>query len=106
MISCKEEFSKLILNKEFKTYQIPKFLAKFGSWLENSLPFTDPFIKPWMVDIADDHYDLDISLAKSLIQWQPKKDVYETMPEIIDTLKKNPNKWFERHHIKINHETP
>lgn len=95
--------SKLLLNKEFKTYQIPKFLAKFGSWLENGIPFLPkPFIKPWMVDICDDHYELDISLAKSLIQWEPKNDIYETMPKIIEGLKKYPKKWFKRHHIKIN----
>ena len=51
--------------KEWKTYRIPKALAKFGAWLLNVLPGPDPFIKPWMIDLADDHYALDISRARA-----------------------------------------
>ncbi len=38
--------------KEWRTYRIPKSLAKFGAWLQNVLPGADPFIKPWMIDIV------------------------------------------------------
>jgi hypothetical protein len=42
------------------TPQIPKSPAKAGAWLQDQIPGEEPFIKPWMIDLADDHYALDI----------------------------------------------
>lgn len=94
--------SMLILDKDLKTYQIPKSVAKLGSWIENHLPFyPKPFTQPWMIDIADDHYELDVSHAKSLLDWEPKRDVFDTLPLIVEDLKRDPMKWFQRHKIAI-----
>jgi len=94
------ELGKLILGKEFSTYQIPKILAKMGAWLQNSIPFfSDPFIKPWMIDIADDHYELDISYSKKMIDWEPKHNLADTLPQMINALKKDPNGWYKEHRL-------
>ena len=34
-----------------------------------------------MIDLADDHYDLDISRARTLLGWEPKHSLRETLPE-------------------------
>ena len=31
-----------------------------------------PFVKPFMVELADDHYELDISRAQALLGWAPR----------------------------------
>ena len=38
--------SRQFHGQEWKTYQIPKTLAKLGCWLQNLLPGADPFVKP------------------------------------------------------------
>ena len=91
---------KLILNKEFTTYPVPKWLAKAISWIENHIPFyPKPFIQPWMIDFADAHYDVDVSLAKKLLNWTPKRDVYETLPLMVEALKRNPEQWYKDHKL-------
>jgi nucleoside-diphosphate-sugar epimerase len=55
---------KLIRNQEWKTRQIPKPLARTGAWVEDEILQEDSFIRPWMVDNADAHYQLDISRAR------------------------------------------
>lgn len=96
------KLGKLILQKEFTTFSIPKFAAKVGSWIENHLPFyPKPFTQPWMIDIADSHYDMDISLAKSLLNWEPKHDLMKTLPLMVEDLKRNPVEWFKRHKIPV-----
>lgn len=98
--SFQRRLGKLILNKEFTTYSIPKFFAKTVSWIENHLPFfPKPFIQPWMIDIADAHYDVDISLAKKLLNWTPKKDVFDTLPLMVNALKKDPVQWYKDHRL-------
>jgi UDP-glucose 4-epimerase len=83
---------ELIHGKEWKTFEIPKPLAKAGAWAQDLVG--DPFIKPWMIDLADDHYEMDISRAQKYLNWQPKFDLKETLPEIIEKLQKNPNEWY------------
>jgi nucleoside-diphosphate-sugar epimerase len=83
---------ELIHGKEWKTFEIPKPLAKAGAWAQDLVG--DPFIKPWMIDLADDHYEMDISRAQKYLDWQPKFDLKETLPEIIQNLQKDPNEWY------------
>ncbi|MGD0664524.1 MAG: NAD(P)-dependent oxidoreductase [Rhabdochlamydiaceae bacterium] len=95
------EISRLLFGKEFKTFSIPKWLAKIGSFVENHLPFMPkPFIKPWMIDFADDNYTLDISLAKQLLSWKPNHFLETTLPVMINALKKDPAQWYKINGLK------
>jgi nucleoside-diphosphate-sugar epimerase len=63
------------------------------------LPGEDPFIQPWMVDFADDHYALDISRAKSILGWAPKRSLRAMLPKMVATLKANPLKWYKENKL-------
>jgi nucleoside-diphosphate-sugar epimerase len=84
---------KTIFGKEWHTFEMPKPIAKVGVYIQNLLGAT--YIKPWMVDIADINYDLDISLAKNTIGWSPKRFVGDSIPKMIEALKKDPVKWYK-----------
>lgn len=87
--------------REWKTWSVPKPLAKMGAWMQEHLPFMKPsFIKPWMIDLADDHYELDISRAKNILGWEPKKRVDKTLPQWISELKKDPLMWYDENKLK------
>lgn len=58
---------RLLHGEEWETQEIPKTLAKTGAWVEGEVLQEEPFIKPWMVDFADDHCELDISRARTLL---------------------------------------
>ena len=78
------------LNEEpWETYYIPPFLAKFGASLQNS------FIQPWMIDIANDHYQLDITKAKNILGWAPSHTLLETLPSMISFLKRDPAAFYK-----------
>jgi nucleoside-diphosphate-sugar epimerase len=79
---------RLIYGTEWFTQPMPKALAKAGSWVQNELPLPEePFIKPWMIDIADDHYELDVSLARDMIGFTPKRNLLDTLPLMTEALK-------------------
>lgn len=87
--------SRELTGKEITTYSIPKPLAKIGAWLQNHIPFvTKPFIKPWMIDLADDNYTLDITRALQLLGWEPKRSLEETLPKMISYLKDDPKRFY------------
>ena len=61
----------------------------------------DPFIKPFMVDMASDHYALDISLARKQLDWQPAHQLKDGLPELIANLKKDPAGWYEANGVHL-----
>lgn len=94
------KIGRLIHDRDWETWQVPKALAKTGAWVEDEVLGDDPFIKPWMVDIADDHYALDIGRAQRLLGWEPKHSLDETLPSIIQALEEDPPGWY--HANKLN----
>ncbi|HEY9774214.1 MAG TPA: NAD(P)-dependent oxidoreductase [Planktothrix sp.] len=92
-----QEAAGLIHGTDWKTIEVPKPIAKTGAWVENSLlPAKDkPFIKPWMIDHAEDNYEMSIDQAKRQLGWQPKHSLRETLPKIIEGLKVDPQRFYK-----------
>lgn len=100
-----KNISKLLYGKEINTLWVPKFLAKIGAWVLNHIPFINfSFIKPWMIDLADDHYEFDISRAENVLKWKPKHSLDLTLPIMIDLLKKDPIAWYKINGLTMSHE--
>ncbi len=93
-------FGELIHGESWETQRMPKSFAQAGAWMQEKLPLgEDPFIKPWMIDLADDHYELDISRARHLLDWEPRHNLRETLPALVNSLKTNPLGWYRAHKI-------
>ncbi|GBE15498.1 NAD dependent epimerase/dehydratase family protein [bacterium BMS3Abin14] len=91
--------ARLLHGHSWETQEVPAPLAKAGAWLENQIPGQKPFIKPWMIDRANDHYALDITRARTLLDWEPKRSLRETLPKIIAALKKDPLGWYRQNKL-------
>lgn len=94
--------------EEWETLSIPKPLAAAGSWIEiKSEPVVPddfdqgekPFIRPFMVDMADDHYEVDTTLARHLLGWTPRHDIRSSIPGMVENLKRDPAAWYARNGI-------
>ncbi|MBY5959094.1 NAD(P)-dependent oxidoreductase [Membranicola marinus] len=93
-----DKIGKLIHGKKWKTYEMPEGLAKAGAWMRDL--FGDPFIKPWMIDRADDHYEYDINRAEKMLGWKPKHALMDTLPTMISHLKDDPEKWYKENNLE------
>jgi nucleoside-diphosphate-sugar epimerase len=90
----------LIHGEEWETRQVPKALAKTGAWLQEHLPgVEEPFIKPWMIDRADDHYALDITRARTLLGWEPKRSLRDTLPKMVANMKADSAGWYRQNKL-------
>jgi nucleoside-diphosphate-sugar epimerase len=95
-------FARLIHDEEWETRPIPKAVAKTGAWVLDNMPLVEePFIKPWMVDLADDHYALDISRARRTLGWEPKHSLRQTLPKMVAALKRDPVAWYREHELPL-----
>lgn len=91
--------ARLIHRESWETREVPKLLAKTGAWLQEKLPGPAPFIKPWMIDRASDHYALDITRAHTQLGWEPQRSLRGTLPTMVAALKADPLGWYREHDL-------
>ncbi|KAA9006813.1 vitamin K epoxide reductase family protein [Histidinibacterium aquaticum] len=93
----------------WRTITVPQSIARFGAWVETkSEPLVPdafdegdkPFIRPFMIDMASDHYALDTAKARELLDWEPKNRIEDKLETIVDNLKADPNKWYRANGIR------
>jgi nucleoside-diphosphate-sugar epimerase len=96
-----EQLGKLIHGEEWTTIWLPKFLAKAGAWAQENVLGKKTFIKPWMVDLADQHYPIAIGHAQEKLGWKPQKLLRDTLPEIIGRLKAAPARWYDENNLEL-----
>lgn len=108
-----ETLAKLIHGSDdWTTVSVPKPIAAAGAWLEtksepvvpDALDYGEkPFIRPFMVAMASDHYELDISRAQNLLGWRPRHNIRDTLPKMIEALKADPLGWYKQNGLTVPH---
>jgi nucleoside-diphosphate-sugar epimerase len=94
--------SRALRGKAWRTWRVPKVLAKIGAKLQERFdPNRKEFIKPWMIDRADDHYELDISRARTMLGWEPRHSLRDTLPTMIAHLQEDPVRWYRENKLEL-----
>ena len=93
------ELARLLHGEDdWETHKVPKAVAKSGAWVQDKIPgMEEPFIKPWMIDMADDHYELDIGRARQLLGWEPRHRLIDTLPSMVAALERDLAGWYKHH---------
>lgn len=91
---------------------MPAPLARLGAWAQDKaeplIPDAidqgeKPFIQPFMINMADDHYALDIQRAEQWLGWRPRHRLEDELPGMTANLKRDPAAWYERNKITPPH---
>ena len=96
-----ETLGTLIHGKMWPTVRIPKTVARSGAWMKEKLPGLESFIKPWMIDLADDHYPVEIKRARERLDWSPTMRLSDTLPTMIERLMRDPREWYETNNLPV-----
>ncbi|MGE3773421.1 MAG: NAD-dependent epimerase/dehydratase family protein [Gammaproteobacteria bacterium] len=94
-----KRFGELIHGEDWRTLVLPKRFTQFGAWLQNEVLDEDSFIKSWMIENAEVHYELDTTRAEQLLGWQARHSLGATVPEMIRRLKADPTDWYEKNRL-------
>jgi nucleoside-diphosphate-sugar epimerase len=94
------EIGLLLHGDDWQTISVPKPIAKVGAIVENALPLPEkPFVKPWMIDRADDNYELNITAARTILGWEPQQRLRKVIPKMIEGLKVDPHRFYKINHL-------
>lgn len=58
-----------------------------------------PFVRPFVIELANGHYDLDIRHARDQLGWEPRNRLFDTLPVLVKNLKADPQCWYENNGI-------
>lgn len=92
------------------TISVPKPVAKLGAWAQEKaeawIPDSidqgeKPFIRPFMIDLSEDHYELNIIHAIQHLGWQPRHSLRDELSTLMARFKEDPQHWY-----KLNKITP
>lgn len=93
-----DAIGELLYGHHWETIKIPKPIAKAGAWVQDKVQ-EHAFIKPWMVDRADDHYAISVERARRELGWNPRYKLREVLSQMIDNLKADPQRWYHENHL-------
>ena len=91
-----DELGRLIHGERWPTLEIPKPLAKAAAWVKDKAPGMESFVKPWMIDLADDHYAASIERARLRLDWKPTRRLRQTLPRIVAALERDPAAFYRQ----------
>lgn len=94
-----EQLGELLHGREWPTIRVPKAVAKAGAWVQDKLG-DDSFIKPWMIDLADDHYPIAIDRARRALGWNPQHHLRAMLPLMVARLQRDPEGWYRVNKLK------
>lgn len=96
--------------RAWRTRVLPKTIAATGAWVQEKMEPVipdaidqgeKPFIRPFMVRMADDHYALDITRARTLLGWKPAHRIEEELAHIVAALKRDPVAWYRANKVTL-----
>ena len=97
-----DRLGELIHGREWPTIRIPKAVAKLGALAQEKLQGEkETFIKPWMVDLADAHYPVEIRRAHERLEWYPKRRLRETLDDMVRSLKADPARFYRTNKLQL-----
>jgi nucleoside-diphosphate-sugar epimerase len=95
-------FGQLIHGVEWNTRAIPPLVAKTGVRLLKLLALgRSASIAPWMIDVAQDNMELDITRARTMLGWNPQHLLLDTLPKMVSRLKADPFTWYRENELKL-----
>ena len=101
--AMQEIIGESLHGEAWPTIRIPRTVAKAGAWVKNKLASKDDeqFIKPWMIDLADEHFPINITKARTQLGWAPKHRLRDVLPEMAKRLREHPREWYERNKLPL-----
>lgn len=107
--TLQDRIGELIHGAErWATIRLPAPLARLGAAAQDAAePLIPdaidqgeaPFIQPFMIGMADDHYALDITRARHWLDWHPERRIETELAAMIASLKRDPAGWYKRNGI-------
>lgn len=95
--ALQHRIGELLHGREWSTVKIPEWFAEAGAYVQDKT--VGGFIKPFMIEMAGDHYALDIARARELLGWEPKHNLMKHLEVICGNLKKDPDRFYKENNL-------
>ncbi len=99
-----DRIGERLWGEEWPTIRVPAGMAKAAAWVKDKASNEEQFIKPFMIELADDHYALDVGRARRLLGWEPRHRLQDELPGILQKLREDPARWYRHNGLDVTEE--
>ncbi|MDQ2644837.1 MAG: NAD-dependent epimerase/dehydratase family protein [Myxococcota bacterium] len=92
---------QLIHGAEWDTHVLPNAVARAGAWLQEKLPKSEALTRSWIIDRADEHYEVETRRARELIGWSALHRLRASLPRMVDLLQAQPQFFYETNQLDL-----
>lgn len=96
--------SEIFYEKRLPLLRVPPLIAYLGAHMLSafsSLVGRRRFLQPWMIKLAEEHFEFDLTHVKSELGWSPWRSLHEDLRRILEFAHYHRDLWLE-----INHRRP
>lgn len=90
-----DAIGRALWGASWRPMEMPESVARLGAELQEGLGAGDPFVKPFMIAIADDSYPMSVERARRRLGWEAKHALLELIPEMVCNLREHPDRFYE-----------
>lgn len=105
-----QELGQLIHGQAWSTRSISKPLAEAGAMAEDLLEILTPdaldegkkpFLRPFMIALADDHFELDVTRARTFLGWEPRHALRNVLPLMVANMKRDSARFYRENGLEV-----
>lgn len=82
-----------------RLFRVPKPLARTGAAVLSGLK-AEPFVQPWMVDFAGEHFEFDTTRIREELGFVAEGHLLERLPGMVERAKRDPEAWKSRNEAR------
>jgi nucleoside-diphosphate-sugar epimerase len=79
--------------------RVPRAVAKAGAALFQAAG-AEPFVRPWMVDFAGEHFEFDLQQVRAGLGWQPQRSLFDEMDSMCRRARDQAEEWRRRNEAR------
>jgi nucleoside-diphosphate-sugar epimerase len=88
---------------ERRIFEVPEFVAREGARLMGwwrGLRDEEPFIRPWMIEFAGEHFEFDLTATRRALGWEPDGYLGDRLDAICDRAAIHRDIWLAKNEAR------
>ena len=99
-----DRLGELLHRVQWQTIRIPTAFARCWAWFKRKMAaarHNDPLGQPWLIDLAGEHYPVNVFKAQKRLDWHPEHKLQADLATMVANMRSDPKRWYDVNRLPI-----